>query len=196
LKALINISRSLKIAGWMTPEELTWLAQQARKHSRIAEIGSWQGRSTVALAQHTSGRVLAIDTWEGSEEIKHLLEGHSKDWLYETFLANTKGLTNIETMRMPSLQAAGELACSLDTFDMVFIDASHDYENVRADIEAWRPLVEPGGLLAGHDYAPEWPGVMKAVNERFPSISKARALSQQYAPSNWNSNSIWHTVLP
>ncbi|MRS02168.1 class I SAM-dependent methyltransferase, partial [bacterium] len=51
------------------------------------------------------------------------------------------------------------------SLDMVFIDAAHDYDNVRADIAAWYPKVRLGGMLAGHDYEENWPGVIQAVNE-------------------------------
>jgi len=37
-------------------------------------------------------------------------------------------------------------------FDCVYIDALHDYDNVRADVLAWRKCVKAGGILAGHDY--------------------------------------------
>ena len=48
----------------------------------------------------------------------------------------------------------------------VYLDAGHDYEDIRADIAAWWPLVEPGGILAGHDYdAKLHPGVKRAVDE-------------------------------
>jgi predicted O-methyltransferase YrrM len=180
----------------MTIEELSWLAQKALGHSRIVEIGSWQGRSTTVLASHTPGRVWAVDTWQGSEEIAHLLANKPEDWLYKTFLDNTKGLTNIVPLRMTSLEGAEILNDSGQKFDMIFIDAAHDYESVKADIEAWLPLVEPGGLLCGHDYATGWPGVMQAVDEAFPDIAGLKDLSRLYGPSNWNSNSIWHTILP
>jgi len=51
------------------------------------------------------------------------------------------------------------------TVDFVFIDAGHTREAVAADIAAWLPKVRPGGRIAGHDYAPEWPGVVQAVDE-------------------------------
>jgi hypothetical protein len=48
----------------------------------------------------------------------------------------------------------------------------HDYENVKADILAWKPKVKPGGIMAGHDYGPHAPGVIKAVNEVFGKPSR------------------------
>jgi predicted O-methyltransferase YrrM len=61
---------------------------------------------------------------------------------------------------MTSLEAAAKLV-GLE-FDMIFIDGAHDYENVKADILAWRPLSE-GGLLCGHDYGTCWDGVVKEL---------------------------------
>ena len=54
------------------------------------------------------------------------------------------------------------------SLDFCFIDADHAYESVSKDIDAWRPKVKRGGILAGHDYIHE-PGfgVVQAVNERF-----------------------------
>jgi len=53
-------------------------------------------------------------------------------------------------------------------FDLVYIDAAHDYESVKKDIEAWWPKVGPGRVLAGHDYAvceKNNFGVIEAVDE-------------------------------
>jgi hypothetical protein len=47
----------------------------------------------------------------------------------------------------------------------VFIDAAHDYDNVKADILAWYPKCK--GVIAGHDYFLTYPGVMNAVDELF-----------------------------
>ena len=52
-------------------------------------------------------------------------------------------------------------------FDIVYIDASHDYESVKEDILTWLPKVKQGGIICGDDYVHGWPGVVKAVDEVF-----------------------------
>lgn len=49
--------------------------------------------------------------------------------------------------------------------DFVYIDGSHLYERVKADINAWWDRMTPGGILAGHDYDEEHAGVRQAVDE-------------------------------
>ena len=39
------------------------------------------------------------------------------------------------------------------SLDLVFVDAAHDYRNVRADIIAYWPKLKPTGVMAGHDFA-------------------------------------------
>ena len=49
--------------------------------------------------------------------------------------------------------------------DFVYIDAAHDEASVTTDIQAWRKIVRPGGMLAGHDYTGAHAGVMAAVDK-------------------------------
>lgn len=165
------------IAGWMAKKECRWLAKRARERQRIVEVGSWKGRSTEILTANTPGHVWAVDTWQGTPDDpgQHALypEAVDPDKVFREFRRNMtsaiqRGVLTI--VRRPSVEAAAALDAKGRRFDFVFIDADHRYESVAADIQAWRPLIIPGGLLAGHDYKETWPGVVQAVDELVPGV--------------------------
>ena len=89
-----------------------------------------------------------------------------EDRLYDLFLKNTESLNHII---LPIRKASVDVAKDFEdrSLDVVFIDANHDYIEVKKDIEAWLPKVKFGGIISGHDY-PGWDGVVRAVNEAFP----------------------------
>lgn len=172
----IVIARALTIQGWMTEPELRWLAEQATYHQAIAEIGCWKGRSTVVLAAHTSGRVWAIDHWQGQladpaagPSVEIVARGTES--IYEEFLANiAPWRARVWIQREPSIVAA----CRLDVpLDFVFLDGAHDYAAVIADLCAYRPKLVAGGLLAGHDYSEygRGKGVVRAVDEQLGPVN-------------------------
>jgi predicted O-methyltransferase YrrM len=150
----------------MAPSELTYLASMAEKSHCIAEIGSWRGRSTSAFAHHSPGIVVAVDTWQGSVEHQAELKGKPGSGVYHEFMANVSRYDNIWPLLANSLTGARIISQSPMRFDLIFIDASHDYDSVKADIQAWMPLLSPGGVLCGHDYM-RW-GVKNAVRQLVP----------------------------
>jgi len=68
-------------------------------------------------------------------------------------------------MRMDSVSAARYIADG--SLDLVYIDAEHTYDNVKADIIAWISKIRDGGILCGHDYDPtgNFTGLIQAVHE-------------------------------
>lgn len=163
---MIDISYSETITGWMAPSELTYLASLARNSRCIAEIGSWRGRSTTVLAHHSPGIVVAIDTFQGSVEHQQELKGKPASGLFYDFSANVARYDNVWPLLANSLAGARIISHSPMRFDLIFIDALHDYESVKADIQAWMPLLATGGVLCGHD-AYRW-GVKAAVRQLVP----------------------------
>ncbi len=163
-----------RIPGMMPAPQLDYLAEQASLHQRVVEIGCWRGRSTRALCDNCPGTVTAVDTWLGSpgleDEILFMEEiSQDPDWLYHEFQHNLAGVTNLEIVRKSSLVAANFFAMEKKrTFDFIFIDGLHDYENVKRDISAWLALLETGGVMAGHDFG--FPEVKKAVLDVFPEF--------------------------
>jgi len=166
----------LDIGGedWFSfPDVYRRLIANSAIDGKIVEVGSWKGKSTAFLlveAWNKSPRIeiYAVDTWLGSQE--HADEECIKnETLYDEFLANVKPVSRqLVPLRMTSLKGANFFPD--DCLDAVFIDAAHDYENVKADIAAWLPKVKKGGLIGGHDYMCGWPGVDRAVAEAFNSV--------------------------
>jgi predicted O-methyltransferase YrrM len=132
----------------------------------VVEIGSWEGRSTLALAAAVApDPVHAIDTWCGSpgEPSESLAAGRD---VYATFLANTEG-RNIIPHRMGWREYLGSTDRPLK---FVFIDAEHSYREVYDTIETVLPRMVPGGVICGDDQ--HHPPVKEAVIEWFgPSTS-------------------------
>jgi predicted O-methyltransferase YrrM len=162
---MVDISQALTVQGWMSPEELTWLAEMAAKipaGGRIAEIGSHQGRSACALAGNTTGTLFCVDTWRENEPY---------GCHFDVFSRNTAHLSNIFPVHSTSIDAARRFAALGLKCDAIFLDADHTDYHVRQDILAWRPLLADGGVFAGHDYGnTDWPDVKAVVDELIPHI--------------------------
>ena len=50
-----------------------------------------------------------------------------------------------------------------DDLDFVYIDGDHNYECVKKDIEMYYAKVKDDGIIGGHDFGLNFPGVIKAV---------------------------------
>lgn len=152
--------------GFKVPNvDIAWLAGLGEKHKEIVEVGSFVGLSAAALSHH-GATVHCIDTWEGSEDlIEQYYEELGRDFIFRTF-CNNAGKKLFKTI-FPHV-GTSEFYASIwpHQVDAVFIDASHDYDSVKKDIEIWRPHIRPGGVLCGHDYGVVGAeGVKKAVDE-------------------------------
>ena len=152
----------------------------------FVEIGSFKGRSASIMGVNIANsnkkiKFYCVDTWGGSEEHQKGSVSEDSDVvsgkLLDVFLKNTESLSNyITPIQKPSLEAANDFEDKSLAF--VFIDASHDYENVKKDIEAWYPKVKFGGTLAGHDWHHHV--IKRAVNEF--ALEKNLKI---YANSSW-----------
>ena len=156
-------------------------APSSTRPYHFVEIGTWKGKSAAFMAVEiiNSGKDIkfdCVDTWQGSEEHQEGQANEDSDVinnrLFEVFTDNMKPVEGYyNPIRATSLEAASLYEDG--SLDFVFIDASHDYENVKADIAAWAPKVRPGGYLAGHDFNPATPNndVERAVLEAFPDVT-------------------------
>lgn len=153
------VAAAEQIAGWMQPEELRWLGEQAETRHRIVEIGSWQGRSTKVLALMTAGSVIAVDNLAGEEGS---IYGAEQEAAFRENLAPELERGKVELMTCTSLEAAERFRGEAD---MIFIDGRHEYPAPLWDIRSWEPHLADGGLLCGHDST--IPGVYRSLVDRF-----------------------------
>ena len=71
-------------------------------------------------------------------------------------------------VKADTVEAAETIPGSLD---FAFVDARHDEEGLRRDIEAWTPKVRIGGWLFFHDYGSKnHPDVKRVVDELFDEV--------------------------
>lgn len=137
----------------------------------FVEVGVWKGKSisyfvVESINKNKRGQIYAVDHWLGSEE-------HQKDsWAHDPAVDYENGLYNeychnispirehITDIRDTSFNASNHFADG--SLDAIFIDASHDYDNVFQDLLCWKSKLKKEGIIAGHDY--DWPTVKMAVN--------------------------------
>ena len=81
--------------------------------------------------------------------------------IYEKVVEKFKDNKKIEIIKNLSTEAVKQFEDNY--FDWVYVDASHDFESVKEDMEIWWPKIKQGGYLAGHDYS--YNPVNKSVNE-------------------------------
>ncbi len=129
-----------------------------------AEIGVWKGDTSAYLLDNNSGlHMVGIDPYPvaktGDTELVAWGVSH---WLwfkndvdaqviYESTKARFEGYgERARLVRQPSVEAAKLF--SDESFDFVYIDGNHLYEQVKADIAAWVPKVRKGGWLIGDDF--------------------------------------------
>ncbi|MFZ1153370.1 MAG: class I SAM-dependent methyltransferase [Solirubrobacteraceae bacterium] len=70
---------------------------------------------------------------------------------------------------------------------MLFIDSSHERDAVMAAFRAWRDALEPGAVVAFHDYRhPDYPGVREAISDLELSGQESGGLYLWRAPLGSN----------
>lgn len=130
---------------------------------KMLEIGSYMGESTsMFAASGVFNEIHCIDPFNGYEEANDFL---NKKWneIDNEFKINTRHFNNITIHRDYSYNISDNFEDNY--FDLIYIDAAHDYDSVKKDIELYLPKCKH--IMAGHDYSSEWPGVIMAVNEIF-----------------------------
>ena len=196
------MSRALTLAEGVLHSDASWwpahvslphiLLENIGKPLAGVEVGVAFGSMTIALCRAFGDlKMLAVDpfiTYDPDDAMSDLMEREGDD-LEELvrwrFALEQRAVDRIDLQRVTSLAAAATVEPR--SMDFVFLDADHRYEAVRDDIIAWTPALRSGGLLCGHDFSPQWPGVERAVRE----LIVATGHDVHVHPST-----IWFSVIP
>ena len=149
----------------------------------IVEVGTWKGTSAINMAEicrklGIDASIVCVDTWLGSVEhwenrddpngFLSLKLKNGFPQLYYTFLSNviSKGVQDIIIpFPVASIVASEWFKRKSVKPDVIYIDASHEYEQVLQDIKAWFGTLRVGGVMIGDDYTNFWPGVVQSVDK-------------------------------
>ena len=120
------------------------------------EIGSFEGRSTVFISELKNIKsVMAVDTFEGSDEydkngmVKH---NHvSFEVVYENFKTNLK-LVNKKDINFLKDTSDNFFTNNKSQFNLIYIDGSHHYDNVKKDFINAYNCTEKNGIMIFDDF--------------------------------------------
>lgn len=169
------------------------------------EVGVQRGwnAKTILSRWQSCAEFHLVDLWAHQQNYVDLANrpDHVQDQFYAEAQANLKpweALTQFH--KMYSTQAAAALP--KEHFDFVYLDARHDYCGVMEDIQAYWPLLKPGGIMAGHDFKSaaevpnqDWsvchdgtknPGAVKGAVQDFMT-ARGVTVSVAYQDGDWPS---------
>ena len=119
----------------------------------IVELGSYYGCSSFTFLQAIKDKGLdtlfyAIDTWAGdsftkNDYVENIYEEYQK--LYRNCFSAQKAYV----LRMTFDEAVKKFEDN--TIDLLHIDGSHNYEDVKHDFELWKGKVKNNGVIFFHD---------------------------------------------
>lgn len=156
------------------------LTQLAKERKVCCEIGSFIGKTAKAILKADVDKLYCIDCWSHRPtSIHYIWEEDKEKLIYNTFCNNLKDEIEIGKL-IPCKGLSKNYADKFSKiFDFIFIDANHDYKDVKFDVENWLPKLKNDGIICGHDIL--MPDVRKAVSEIFTDY-------------NIVGNNIWYII--
>jgi predicted O-methyltransferase YrrM len=143
------------------------LANSLPTHSIIVELGCYRGLSTVFLLsgiKNKKGFLYSIDPFEDNvdQQIKLVnrydnayykkveLRGINKKCTLDQVRRKikNKGFKNFKLIQGYSFNVVKDWK---EKIDLLWIDASHNYKDVKRDFKQWSPFLKKGGFIAFHD---------------------------------------------
>ena len=180
------------MGGWCDPKKASDLADLVinTKAKSIADVGVFEGKSTLALAYACkligSGVVYGVDSWKKEDCIDDETQAN-KDWWstldlnahYESFLRHVVRAEvgrHINVCRMTSWDASR----MLPNMDLIHIDANHAEWPSTSDVVNWLPKLKIGGYIVMDDV--NWASTQTAIRfvEKYCKLISKNELSESH----------------
>lgn len=163
-----HLKKILSVEGQISPSECLLLFDLASQVSSgcIVEIGSYRGKSTVALALGSlANSRVPIYAIEPHEPFEGVLGGDfgPKDRIkfFENILRTGVG----EIVHLVNLSSEVVSKGWNKEISLLWIDGDHRYKAVKRDFVCWETFVVKGGLIAFHDSTNPNLGPSKVIAE-------------------------------
>ena len=132
----------------MSEDEIKCLAGYAAKTKKIAvEIGTYKGGSAAVISKALpdKAKLFTIDPYIPDSKIPSF---HGHVLIAYLNVLKYGNIRKVNFLRDISSNAAKSLT---EPIDLLLIDGSHHYEDVKNDFIIWSKFVQPGGYILFHD---------------------------------------------
>jgi len=171
----------LELSGWNGNKGIFRELIEKIRPTTIIEVGTWKGQSAITMGKAVvefdlNTKIHCVDTWLGAIEFwtsykdtgeRNLLTKNGYPQVYYQFLSNVVH-NNLQDVILPfpntSENGYRYFKYNNITAQMIYIDASHEEDDVYNDLNNYYELLENNGIMFGDDYSKDWKGVINSVN--------------------------------
>jgi len=197
-KYIINIIYKMFNENWYSEKQINDLVNLLTTikdiDGKIIEIGCWEGKSTINLANNCFPEILICnDTWLGNVQesivtgVTHITEEIIKERdVYSTFINNMDNYTqkNYIIVKEDCIEWLKKYE---GLIKFIHIDASHEYESVFETIKLVLPKMVKGGIVCGDDYE-------NAHINRLDLQGGVERAVKETLPNHNNINNLWYFI--
>lgn len=141
---------------------------QEKKDLVGAEIGVYDGKNALNILRYLSVKKLyLIDPYQNYPEYVETRDSKADQKKLEN--AKNKALQRLSKLKNKIVwinEFSDRAYLKIpEKLDFIYIDGNHSYEFVKKDIENYYPFIKKGGIIAGDDIEPMWPGTLFAFTD-------------------------------
>jgi predicted O-methyltransferase YrrM len=159
-----------------TEAEIELLVNLSKNKNQIIEVGVFEGVASRAICQsmNSEGKLYLIDPYFSELKLEKILKISFAEYIAKQILKPWQ--SQVEFVKMTSIEAANTLKLKEKKADLIFIDARHDYDSVAEDFKSWVPMSCKDGIIAFHDshICPARPD----LNENVGSVRFVKEISE------------------